>query len=151
MGQGVNPEYESLLEEAEIDVMTVDGFDDCILGVLERFGSQPFIVYDRAALLAKLTEQMEGCENSAIEWYDFNVLGAWLGEGTPGFLVSKSMDNEKKLLTREQVSEILNISVPTLDREVRRKKLACVKIGRRTLFSRDQIEAYIEKCTVDVK
>jgi hypothetical protein len=30
-------------------------------------------------------------EEEAIEHMEFNVLGSWVGEGTPGFMVSCSM------------------------------------------------------------
>lgn len=50
--QEENPEYTSLLENADIDVMKMDGYDDCIIGILERFGMEPIIVYDKSAVIA---------------------------------------------------------------------------------------------------
>jgi hypothetical protein len=70
----------------ELDrVMWLDGFDDCVAGVLERFGMGDVLVYDRAKVIGKLVKEgmtREGAE----EWYGFNMLGAWVGAGTPGFL-----------------------------------------------------------------
>ena len=69
-------------------VLTMDGYDDCVVGVLERFGMEPFVVYDKELVLEKLEE--DGCDDrdSSTEYYEFNQLGAWLGEATPGYLVS---------------------------------------------------------------
>lgn len=64
-------------------------FNKCIVGIVERFNDR-FVVYDRACVLATLAEEMEpedgeDRDDLALEFYSFNVLGAWLGPGTPGF------------------------------------------------------------------
>lgn len=67
-------------------MMIMDGYDDCIVGVLERFGQDPCVLYDRDKVLDKL--QDEGMtEEESVEWYEYNQLGAWVGPGTPGFVV----------------------------------------------------------------
>lgn len=74
-----------LSEEDQDRMMWLDGLDECVVGVLERFGMEDVLVYDRALVIEALMGQgmdREGAE----EWYGFNVLGAWVGEGTPGFL-----------------------------------------------------------------
>jgi hypothetical protein len=76
------------MDNLDYKVMKMDGYDDCALGVLERIGQDPIIVYDKALVLKKLRD--EGCdEMEAIEWYEYNMVGAFVGEGTPGFLVRK--------------------------------------------------------------
>jgi hypothetical protein len=66
----------------------MDGFDDCALGYLERFGMEPIVIYDKSAVIDKLIAN--GCDDyeGAVEYYEFNQLGGWHGELTPGFLVS---------------------------------------------------------------
>ena len=49
------------------DALVMDGFDDCIVGLLERFGiPEPIVVYDRAKVIQKLVdngiEDHEGAE-----------------------------------------------------------------------------------------
>jgi hypothetical protein len=68
------------------NIMKMDGYNDCAIGTLERIGMEPVIVYDKALVLKRLRD--DGCsELEAIEWYEYNMLGAYVGDGTPAFLV----------------------------------------------------------------
>ena len=58
-------------------------FDKCVVGIGQRFTSR-FVVYDRACVLRVLGEDMSA--EDAEEYFDFNVIGAWVGEATPAFL-----------------------------------------------------------------
>ena len=63
----------------------MDGYDDCVVGVVERFGMEPIICYDKDKVLAKLVAS--GCtEEDAEEYFYFHQIGAWMGENTPCFL-----------------------------------------------------------------
>lgn len=65
-------------------LLVMDGYDDCIVGVGQRF-TDHFVVYDLDKVLAKL--MADGMtEDEAIEFHEFNQLGAWVGPGTPVFL-----------------------------------------------------------------
>lgn len=67
------------------DILTMDGYDDCIIGVVEQFGRPPIACYDKQRVLAKL--QRDGMtEDEAMEFWSFNQVGAWVGDGTPCFL-----------------------------------------------------------------
>ena len=58
------------------------GHDNAIMGVGQRCGQLALAVYDNAVIRANLME--EGMdETDAIEFFDFNILGAWHGEHTP--------------------------------------------------------------------
>ena len=73
------------------DALIMDGFDDCILGILERFGiDQPIVVYDREKVIAKLMDNDGMTHEEALEFYYFNQVGAWVGEKTPAFLIKMS-------------------------------------------------------------
>ena len=67
------------------DLLVMDGYDDCIVGVVERFGSEPFVVYDRKKVLAKLMADGMS-EEEALDFHEFNQVGAWVGNHTVGFL-----------------------------------------------------------------
>jgi excisionase family DNA binding protein len=47
--------------------------------------------------------------------------------------------------TRQQVCERLQISLPTLERLIRRGELPIVKIGRRVLIRRRTLEAFLRQ------
>ena len=62
-----------------------DAYDGCILGVVSRFGQDDVICYDLQAVLRVLqSDGMDG--EGAREFFDFNILGAYVGSGTPCFL-----------------------------------------------------------------
>ena len=67
-----------------------DGYDDCILGVMERFGQEPILAYDKDKMLDKLAQEMTPEE--AEEWFDFNIIGAWVGDETPCFVSRQLWD-----------------------------------------------------------
>jgi len=80
-------------------------FDSAILGVAERFGMGPVICYDKNKVMQILRESFSITEadldesdiadgltledkkqDMAQEWYDYNTIGAWIGEYTPVFV-----------------------------------------------------------------
>ena len=71
------------LREEYPDLLTLDGFDEAILGVVERIDLQVFC-YDRNKILNILMRDMNLDE--AMEYYEFNILGAYMGESTPVYL-----------------------------------------------------------------
>lgn len=76
-----------MFSDTEIELMFMDGYDDCISGVVERFGQDPVVCYDKAKIIAKL--QANGMtEEEALEWFYVNQIGAWVGNGTPCFLTN---------------------------------------------------------------
>lgn len=61
-------------------------YDSAIVGVVERCGQEPFVAYDEAKLLDLLTKE-HGSRVDALEYFEFNIKGAWLGDDTPGFVI----------------------------------------------------------------
>jgi|TARA_R110000824_G_scaffold100098_2_gene237978 hypothetical protein len=78
---------ERLLELGIEEALVMTGYDDCVIGILERFGMEPIVVYDKEKVIEQLME--EGCDSyeGALEYYEFNQLGGWHGEKTPAYLV----------------------------------------------------------------
>tara|TARA_Y100000004_G_scaffold174984_1_gene214179 strand:+ start:243 stop:476 length:234 start_codon:yes stop_codon:yes gene_type:complete len=66
-------------------MMIIDGFDDCIAGVVERIGQPDIICYDRGKVLNKLMSQGM-TDEEAVEYFEYNQIGAWVGEQTPCFI-----------------------------------------------------------------
>ncbi len=69
-------------------MLTMDGYDDCIAGIVERFGQEPIVCYDTVKVLQKLKDDGMD-EDEAIEFFYFNQIGAWMGDGTPCFITLK--------------------------------------------------------------
>lgn len=67
------------------EFMFADGFDDAIIGVLERFGSEPIVCYNREMVINKMVEDGMTREESE-EYFDYNIIGAYVGETTPAFI-----------------------------------------------------------------
>lgn len=76
---------EWLAENAE-GALTADGFDDAIIGVAERCTQPPLVVYDADKCIEILKQRLGVATDDAVEYFTFNVLGAWVGERTPLFL-----------------------------------------------------------------
>jgi hypothetical protein len=66
-----------------VSLLKADGFDDCIVGVCERAG-QRFLVYDKDKVLDQLSRDMGYV--AAVEYFDFNIAGGWVGDSTPGYV-----------------------------------------------------------------
>ena len=67
-------------------VMLADGFEDAFLGLVESKGSVPKACYDRAKCINILEERDGMPYLEAVEFLDFNVTDAYVGESTPAFL-----------------------------------------------------------------
>jgi hypothetical protein len=71
-------------DEAET-ILFADGFDDAILGVGNTFGGDLCAIYDVDAIIEILMKQgMDYAE--ALEHFDFNIAGSYVGEQTPIFM-----------------------------------------------------------------
>ena len=76
-----------MLGESGVDALALEPreeYDSCIAGIGWRTASNPVLVYDRAKILEFL--QTEMTEEDAIEHYEFNIVGSWVGDGTPIFV-----------------------------------------------------------------
>lgn len=78
-------DFIAFAQDNDLAVAAMLGFNDCVAGVVSRFGQEPILCYDLQRVLAKLVEQGM-TEIEAQEWYDTNMLGAWVGDGTPCFI-----------------------------------------------------------------
>ena len=73
------------IREEYPEALIMDDYDDCILGICTRFGQEPIVAYDYDLVIAKLMGQ--GMPHTdAVEWFEFNQMGAWMGDRTPCFI-----------------------------------------------------------------
>jgi|TARA_R110000787_G_scaffold1871_2_gene7899 hypothetical protein len=73
-------------------MLLADGFEECLVGVGSRCGQPDIAVYDQEKCIQVLMSQGMGHEE-ALEYFDFNVLGAWVGEETPIFVSEIELDD----------------------------------------------------------
>jgi hypothetical protein len=59
-------------------------FDEAILGVAHRCGMDPVVAYDRTRVIDILARDMP--REDAEEFFEFNTIGAWMGDATPVFV-----------------------------------------------------------------
>lgn len=91
-------------EIAEInpEALMCDGFDEAIIGMAQRINLGPVVAYDVEKILSILALDMEVDESDlqegetienvkysmALEYFEYNILGAWMGEFTPVFITT---------------------------------------------------------------
>tara|TARA_Y100001937_G_scaffold125512_1_gene192493 strand:+ start:122 stop:415 length:294 start_codon:yes stop_codon:yes gene_type:complete len=80
--------YDMIEEEfdEEVVMLKADGFDEAIIGSAERCGLPVMIAYDWDKCVDILRKRDGMSLTEAIEFMDFNVTGAYMGEGTPVFI-----------------------------------------------------------------
>ena len=79
---------EALAEDwdAELLFLSEEEFDEAIIGVAERIGQSSVVAYDTTKLVEILSRTMSVDE--AYEYFEFNILGAYVGERTPMFITT---------------------------------------------------------------
>ena len=77
-------EFLMYMSEVNPDSTYPIDFEDAIVGCAERCGLLPVILLDRKKCIEILMKDMD--EEEAEEFFEFNVIGSWVGEGTPMFM-----------------------------------------------------------------
>ena len=72
--------------EQDEEILMCDGFDAAFVGIAERCSKPPLAVYDADRCVDILMERDDMSYEDAVEFFNFNILGAWVGERTPLFL-----------------------------------------------------------------
>ena len=75
----ISEDYPDLL------VMDPEYLDAAILGVVTRIGLEA-VCYDMNKVIRLLIDHDRMTEDEAMEYIDYNMRGAWVGEHTPVFL-----------------------------------------------------------------
>jgi len=79
---------DTLVERFGEELTRMDGYDDCIVGVVERFGQPPILCYDKQGVISKLRAGGDMTTEEAEEFWSLNQIGAWVGDSTPCFLTT---------------------------------------------------------------
>jgi hypothetical protein len=65
--------------------LLADGFEDAIIGYVEGANQNPVALYDRDKCIEILMKEDNMAEVDAWEYFEYNVIGAYMGENTPMF------------------------------------------------------------------
>ena len=76
-------EINAHLEEVEESALLLDGFDECLIGFAQRINEPVLAIYSWEKMVDLLIERDGMDYFDAVEFIDFNVIGAWVGEKTP--------------------------------------------------------------------
>ena len=68
----------------DYEILLASGFDEAFVGVATQAGANPVAVYDRKKCIDVLMQDMS--EEDAYEYFEFNVIGSYVGENTPMFM-----------------------------------------------------------------
>jgi len=60
-------------------------FDKAIVGVVSGMNIHT-VCYDKSKIIKILMKEDKMTEDEALEYFDFNISGAWVGEHTPVYL-----------------------------------------------------------------
>ena len=83
-------EFFEEIDNENPNALKMDGYDDCIIGIARKFSQESVIAYDIDKIIKKLMRN--GCETweDAMEFFEFNQLGAGMGESGPIFIDLKN-------------------------------------------------------------
>jgi hypothetical protein len=86
---------EQLAEETEGQAIVYPNYEEALVGICRRFGQPPLALYSYEKCIEILMRDTEGEDLSeerrwemAVEFFEFNSIGAWVGEYTPAFVYS---------------------------------------------------------------
>ena len=66
-------------------VLDPEYFDDAIVGLVQRIGMD-VICYDKEKVLELLCVKEGMSYEDAVEHFEYNIIGSWVGDTTPVFL-----------------------------------------------------------------
>ena len=75
------------VSEINPEALLADGFNDAIMGMCMQFGQLPVVAYDYDKCLKILQERDEMSRNDAVEYMEYNVIGAYMGLYSPVFII----------------------------------------------------------------
>jgi len=67
----------------EEGMLLYDGFDDAIIGMASRCGENTVLAYDIDKIIEILMDRDDLNYEEALEYYSFNMEGAYIGDSTP--------------------------------------------------------------------
>lgn len=88
------------IKEHNPDAKIMSDHDNAILGMVIQKGSKTLVLYDPLKIIDNLMLGGEMTYDDAVEFYEYNIADAYVGEDTPAFLIrldNLGHTNESKL------------------------------------------------------
>ena len=83
-----------------------DGFEKAFVGsTISAFSREQVALYDYDLCIKVLVEDQQMTEEEAIEYFDYNVIGSWVGEDTPIFIHKHKIENVEDYLWKMKYKE----------------------------------------------
>jgi hypothetical protein len=102
----ISDEIRDELSELNPEAVVWDGFDEALIGYGSRCAMDTVAIYDYNKMIEILMREM--LEQDAIEYLEFNIMSAWIGEGTPIIMnVMKRDDRDEAARLREGVEKFV--------------------------------------------
>jgi hypothetical protein len=76
-----------LIAEHYPELIVFDQIDDAIVGI-GTVNQVMCVIYDEATVIEILTTEFDNDRETAVEWFEYNISQAYVGEGTPVFMTS---------------------------------------------------------------
>ena len=95
------------LEERIEGLTIMDDYDDCIAGLVRMFGKEEIVAYDYDKIIQRhIGDGMT--HEEAVEFFEFNQIGAYVGERTPCFIefIHKEMKKTEEEIREEKLTEV---------------------------------------------
>jgi hypothetical protein len=73
-------------------MLVADGYDEAVLGIARRCSQPDLIAYDVEKIIEILMTRDDMTYEDAVEFFDFNIAGAWVGEETPIFIYKMTIE-----------------------------------------------------------
>jgi len=74
------------IAEYNEEALFCDGFDEAIIGYAERINLGPVVAYDVNKIIEILMTKDGMTHEEAVEYFYYNIHGAWMGEYTPIYI-----------------------------------------------------------------
>lgn len=79
----LRPQIDEIAEAQECPMLTFDGLDDAVIGYGSQAAKDPCFIYDYDKIVAILVDRDGMHPEEAEEYAEYNIISAYLGEGTP--------------------------------------------------------------------
>lgn len=76
-------ELDTNLKNMGINVLLMDGFDEAFIGYSQRLNEPMLAVYNWQRMVQILKNRDKMSYEEAVEYIEYNCIGAWIGEQTP--------------------------------------------------------------------
>jgi hypothetical protein len=85
-------------------MLKIDGYDEALIGIAEQCTGIKLLAYDYLKLI-KITQDNSKSRMSyedAMEYVDFNIVGAYMGEGTPLIVYTYTMEEVEEIIEEDE-------------------------------------------------